>query len=395
MNLNKFYTVMIVPEKTSEVRRFVIPAWIVRTSAMGIAFTTLFGMVMFYDYWRVMGEISENKQLKMENRRLRQQVQVFKNKVATIESTMERVKTLATRLKVITNIEDHGGLLQTLNQSLPDSSSNLGNLSDVVQALTHTQLASQSNTSNVDTDEEVDSTSRNAASAGSGTNAGNAANTGNATQSQPSPGSTAAGNGTQPPTAVSSSAPTAMLESPLDPENPEDALLRREYDDLDERMTLLNRDSLYTETELQDLYELLGDQKAFLSALPTRKPAVGYFTSGFGIRKSPIGGKVKMHEGLDIANHIGTPIRAPADGVVIFAEVKSGYGQTVILDHGYGLETWYGHTKKILVSKGQHVRRGDTIALVGNTGRSTGPHVHYEVRVNGYPVNPLSYILEN
>ncbi|MCM2279241.1 MAG: M23 family metallopeptidase [Oligoflexia bacterium] len=102
-----------------------------------------------------------------------------------------------------------------------------------------------------------------------------------------------------------------------------------------------------------------------------------------------------MHEGLDIANRPGTVIKAPADAVVAFANVKAGYGQTLILDHGYGLETWYAHTRKILVSKGQKVRRGESIAQLGNSGRSTGPHLHYEVRVNGYPVDPLSYILEN
>lgn len=334
MNLNRFYTIMIVPEKTSQVRRIVIPAWVVRTTAVAMAFTILLGIVMFYDYWYVMGEISANKQLKMENRRLRQQVQVFKNKVATIESTMERVKTFATRLKVITNIEDRGGLLQSLNQTIPDAS-----------AITTTGAAANITTS------------------------------------------------------TATASPTLRLtpaeDSPLDPEDPEDAMLRREYEELDEQFTELNQNSLLLETELQDLYELLGDQKAFLAALPTRKPAIGYYTSGFGVRKSPIGGKVKMHEGLDIANHLGTPIRAPADGVVLFADVKAGYGQTVVLDHGYGLQTWYGHAGKILVTRGEKVKRGDEIALMGSTGRSTGPHVHYEVRVNGYPVNPLSYILEN
>ncbi len=348
MNLNKFYTIMVVPEKTSQVRRLIIPAWIVRTAAVGMAFTILLGLVMFYDYWRVMGEISENKQLKMENRRLRQQVQVFKNKVATIESTMERVKTFATRLKVITNIEDRGGLLQSLNQQIPDASVGISDETEVAPTAQTAQTAP-------------------------------------ATPAAPKVSTAPA----------SSTAPTAMNNSPLDLEDPEDALLRRDYEELDQHFTLLNRDSLYVETELQDLYELLGDQKAFLSALPTRKPAEGYYTSGFGIRKSPIGGKVKMHEGIDIANRLGTFIHVPADGVVVFAAVKAGYGQTVIVDHGYGLETWYGHAKKLLVNKGQHVRRGETIAQMGNTGRSTGPHVHYEVRVNGFPVNPISYILEN
>jgi murein DD-endopeptidase MepM/ murein hydrolase activator NlpD len=354
MNLNKFYTVMIVPEKTAQVKRVVIPAWIVRTAAAAMAFTILLGLVMFYDYWRVMGEISENRQLKMENRRLRQQVQVFKNKVATIESTMERVKTFATRLKVITNIEDRGGLLQSLNQPIPDAAVGISEPKSKSTSLEDPTHSEEIKTSSV---------------APASTNA-----TANASSA--------------PPTAKNDS-------SPLDPEDPEDALLRREYEELDEHFTLLNHDSLFVETELQDLYELLGDQKAFLSALPTRKPAEGYFSSGFGIRKSPIGGKVKMHEGVDIANALGTAIHVPADGVVVFAAVKAGYGQTVVVDHGYGLETWYGHARKILVTKGQHVHRGDTIAQMGNTGRSTGPHVHYEVRINGWPVNPISYILEN
>jgi murein DD-endopeptidase MepM/ murein hydrolase activator NlpD len=373
MNLNKFYTIMIVPEKTSQVRRLIIPAWIVRSAAVGMAFVILLSLVMFYDYWRVMGEISENKQLKMENRRLRQQVQVFKNKVATIESTMERVKTFATRLKVITNIEDRGGLLQSLNQQqIPDASTGLPTengvavakpklISDDVQDIKEAKVIKTSATQNT------------------------------ATTDAPAAATAPAA----PVAPAAPTAPTAMNDSPLDPEDPEDVLLRRDYEELDQHFTFLNHESLFVETELQDLYELLGDQKSFLSALPTRKPAEGYFSSGFGVRKSPIGGKVKMHEGVDIANRLGTSIRVPADGVVVFAAVKAGYGQTVVIDHGYGLETWYGHAKKLLVSKGQHVRRGEIIAQMGNSGRSTGPHVHYEVRVNGFPVNPISYILEN
>ena len=122
---------------------------------------------------------------------------------------------------------------------------------------------------------------------------------------------------------------------------------------------------------------------------------MGYFTSGFGVRRSPYGGREKMHEGLDIANYPGTAIRAPADGTVVYAGAKAGYGQTLILDHGYRLETWYAHTRRILVRTGQRVRRGEAIAQLGNSGRSTGPHLHYEVRINGIPVDPLSYILEN
>ena len=102
-----------------------------------------------------------------------------------------------------------------------------------------------------------------------------------------------------------------------------------------------------------------------------------------------------MHEGLDIANRLGTVIRAPADGEVTSAASKAGYGLTLILNHGYGIETWYGHLRKFTVTKGDKVKRGTKIALLGNSGRSTGPHVHYEVRVHGYPVDPRSYIFED
>ncbi len=364
---NRFYTLMIVPEKTAQVRKIVLPAWMLRGAAVVVAFIALLATVMVFDYWYVMSQIGENKQLKLENRKLRQQVQIFKNKMITVENTMERVKTFATRLKVITNIEDHGNLLQTLNQQkLPDASSNIG----APAPKTAADIATTS----------PDTAAESVPAFGPATAAQSAASEAALAQAITTSGTPPSGDN------------TASASAPL---SPEDAELKQDYEALNERFTELNRETLYVEQMLQDQYELLADQKAFLAALPTRKPAIGYFTSGFGIRKSPYGGRVKMHEGLDIANRPGTLIKAPADGVVAFAATKSGYGQTLILDHGYGLETWYGHTRKLMVSKGQHVRRGEQIALLGNSGRSTGPHVHYEVRVHGTPVDPLSYILEN
>ncbi len=363
---NRYYTLMIVPEKTSQVRKIVIPAWMAKSAAVGLALFTLVGVVMVLDYWYVMSQIGENKQLKMENRRLRQQVQVFKNKVTTIESTMERIKTFATRLKVITNIEDRSNLLQSLNNiKLPDAATNIGSAPTPIDGGKNASTAAVEGSESTNGDAPPHS-SPNPATAAPKTIGFNSVISGALA------GGTLAGI-----------------------EDPEDALLRREYEQLDERFTDLNRDTLYVEQMLQDQYELLADQKSFLAALPTVKPVVGYFTNGFGVRRSPFGGRVKMHEGLDIANRPGTVIKSPAEGLVTFSATKPGYGQTVIIDHGYGIETWYGHTRKFLVSKGQKVRRGEPIAQVGNSGRSTGPHLHYEVRVHGTPVDPLSYILEN
>jgi murein DD-endopeptidase MepM/ murein hydrolase activator NlpD len=101
-----------------------------------------------------------------------------------------------------------------------------------------------------------------------------------------------------------------------------------------------------------------------------------------------------MHEGLDIGATPGTPIYAPADGIVVYSGTKPGFGNTLSIDHGYGIETIYAHAKALKVVKGVHLHRGDLIAEVGNTGYSTGPHLHYEIRINGIAVDPLYYILD-
>ena len=123
-------------------------------------------------------------------------------------------------------------------------------------------------------------------------------------------------------------------------------------------------------------------------------PARGWVTSDFGIRLDPYTAERVMHKGLDIANSFGAPVMAPADGVVIFAGTEGGYGKVVVIDHGYGVKTRFGHLSKLEVKTGDRVKRGQVVGAVGNTGRSTGPHLHYEVRVNGIPENPRKFILE-
>ena len=118
-------------------------------------------------------------------------------------------------------------------------------------------------------------------------------------------------------------------------------------------------------------------------------PVTGTISSRYGV-SSKI--RVSTHTGLDIAATTGTPIKVVADGTVAFAAYSGSYGYLVKVDHGNGVETWYGHTSKILVKEGQEVKAGDTIALVGSTGNSTGPHLHFEVRINGEHVNPQKYL---
>jgi murein DD-endopeptidase MepM/ murein hydrolase activator NlpD len=142
----------------------------------------------------------------------------------------------------------------------------------------------------------------------------------------------------------------------------------------------------------EEIQGFLNDQRSLLAAKPEGWPAKGWMTSGFGMRKSPFTGHRKMHEGVDIAARTGTPVYATADGIVSRAETTPGYGKLVVIEHGYGYKTYYAHNSKILVKVGQRVKRGENISAVGNTGSSTGSHVHYEVRRNGVPLNPRKFL---
>lgn len=135
-----------------------------------------------------------------------------------------------------------------------------------------------------------------------------------------------------------------------------------------------------------------GGVNAVSSTTPSIWPVTGTITSNFGYRGNPIGGGTGFHEGLDIAVDYGTPVRATASGKVSMAGWVDGYGNLVEIDHGNGFVTRYGHNSMLLVVQGQEVKAGDIISLAGSTGRSTGPHVHYEVRVNGTPTDPLLFL---
>jgi len=155
----------------------------------------------------------------------------------------------------------------------------------------------------------------------------------------------------------------------------------------------LKAETSIQERSFQELVEYLEDQKSLLASTPSIWPVKGWLTSSFGYRTSPFTGRREMHKGIDVATRTGTPIIAPADGIVVFAGREGGFGNMLLVDHGYGIMTRYGHCSSVEVKKGDKVKRGDIIAKVGNTGRSTGPHLHYEVAVNGVAVNPMRYIL--
>ena len=164
---------------------------------------------------------------------------------------------------------------------------------------------------------------------------------------------------------------------------------------LDGDLSMLTNQVKMRQVSFQELDEFFKNQKSLLASTPSIWPARGWVTSGFGYRKSPFTGLPEKHEGLDIAARKGSEIRSPADGKVIATGREYGYGNMIKIDHGYGVITRFGHNSKNLVKVGDPVKRGQLIARVGNTGRSTGPHLHYEIIVNGVPINPRNYILED
>ncbi|MBG0777753.1 MAG: M23 family metallopeptidase [Desulfovibrionaceae bacterium] len=155
----------------------------------------------------------------------------------------------------------------------------------------------------------------------------------------------------------------------------------------------LSTDVRLEEVRQQELMRAIRENQDILASTPSIWPTEGWISSRFGYRMSPFTGRREFHKGIDISGRTGTPIYAPAKGVVTFTGVDGGYGKCVVISHGSGIITRYAHLHKYTVKKGQIVSRGELVGRMGSTGRSTGPHLHYEVRLNGVCVNPMRYIL--
>ncbi|MGQ9693226.1 MAG: peptidoglycan DD-metalloendopeptidase family protein [Thermodesulfobacteriota bacterium] len=166
-------------------------------------------------------------------------------------------------------------------------------------------------------------------------------------------------------------------------------LVQRLHDDIHS----LQREISRQESNLKNIQRLLENQKTMLLATPSLWPVLGSITSTFGeTRLSPAAGGVRPHKGVDISAPLGTPIVAAAEGIIVFAGWQAEMGKSIYLDHGHGFATMYGHLKTIMVKQGEKVKKGQIIGTVGMTGNSTGPHLHYEVHVQGIPVNPQVYL---
>ncbi|MBC2713254.1 MAG: M23 family metallopeptidase [Desulfosarcina sp.] len=168
-----------------------------------------------------------------------------------------------------------------------------------------------------------------------------------------------------------------------------EGLMREMHQQVDE----LDMASHRQENSFGALLDKLEGQRNLLASTPAIRPTSGWMTSRFGYRVSPFTGRKEFHKGVDIANRKGTAILATANGIVSYAGKKGTMGNVLVIDHGHGMITRYAHLNKSLKNRGEKVKRGDIVAQMGDSGRSTGPHLHYEVHLNGVPVNPAKYIL--
>ncbi|MGZ3772920.1 MAG: M23 family metallopeptidase [Pseudobdellovibrionaceae bacterium] len=330
----KKVTLFVVSNQTGKTRKIVLSAaWL-----KAISFITAVIIIIFaaglVDYFGLLLQAMENKRLKAENAQLLKQFQVVESKVSALENSLERVKTFTTKLKLITNVDAEDRITKLTIGSKPAAGQQIEEYEPMEQREGGDALAKQDK--------------------------------------------------------------TFASAKPL---NDQVGELANEESDKDYASLVVRIDKAVKETQLKEqsvisLWESLSERQSLMNSTPNMKPAKGWITSRFGYRVSPFTGKTALHAGLDIAAAPGSPVYAPADGVVTFASYDESYGKLISIDYGYGVATRFGHLSQIYVQVGQRVNKWDVVGAVGNTGRSTGPHLHYEVRINGTAVDPINYILD-
>jgi len=297
----RFFTVFIVPQDPSHIRKFKLPLNVLKTIAVAASISFAGFSFILFDYTKVKLKTHELNMLRKENAEQKIQLQTFASKMTDLEFHMAKLKQFDKKLRIITNMEVPAGSNQMLGIGGPSP-------------------------------EEEDMVTLGGA---------------------------------------------------------RDGLIKQMHSDLDQ----LKTEAMTQEKSFTELHEYLFKQTSLFASTPAIWPARGWVTSTFGYRISPFTGLKQMHEGIDIANAAGTPVFAPADGIVSKVDRENGLGKNVVINHGYGIVTRYGHLSEMYVHVGKRVKRGEKIAAIGSTGRSTGPHLHYEVLVNRVNVNPDKYIL--
>jgi len=357
--MDNHFTIMVIPEREKRVRSFRIPKTIFNGAVFLCVLTIFLIGILVYDYQQILGQVYKNKHLSIENRQLKEQIQLFQMKINSLTEDIDRIHTFEKKLRIITGIKEQD--LTRPIQPADDKSPADSTTNPEKKELDQKQLKSSILNKNFQDDEEYQNLKelyeqKIATTFGLQTGYSYTKEWSNLTQ--------------------------------------QSFALAEQFAKFDFQFKEVKKFISILEVNIHDLDLFILDNDSFLKSTPTLLPAKGWITSYYGPRKSHYARRIKMHEGIDIGAKNGSAVVATADGIVTYSGKKPGFGYFVQLDHGYGIETIYGHAKKLMVKSGQRVKRGQMIARVGSTGLSTGPHVHYEVRINGTPVDPLYYILD-
>ena len=364
--MDKYFTIMLIPEKEKGVKSIRIPHLVLKTVAFIFALTLILLSVLAYDYWQILSEVRQNNHLTIENRQLREQIQLFQMKVNSISEDLSRIYTFEKKLRVITGIEEQPEQMYDLD-SLPEAdepeetnSSNVPvkNSSSKLFLNSPPELQDFKRFKKNEQYQDLKSLYEQKILAYFGLNA------------------------------------SQIFWDKWNELTQNSLSLASSFAEFDYKFLNIKKVIKTLEVNINKIDQFILDRESFLRSTPTLLPTRGWVTSYYGPRISPTAKVLRMHEGIDIGAVSGTPIVASADGRVIFSGSKPGFGNIVHIDHGYGIESFYAHAKKVIAKIGSTVKRGEPVAAIGNTGSSTGPHLHYEIRVNGTPVDPLYYILD-
>ena len=360
--MGRYFTIMVVPERDKGVRSFRVPKILLRAFLFMGVISVFILSILAYDYWEILKQVYENRHLTVENRQLKEQIQLFNMKIHALTNDIERIKTFERKLRVISGIEQSNMTTPLVGPPEQEQEEEEGEATGQgMPPLSDTGSKSIQDLENFKDDAEF-------------------LDLQNLYEQK-----------------------MAMALGPWARHTytkewnqlaRRSFLLAESYAELDYKFKMIKNQVKGLEVDIHELDQFLLDRDSFLKSTPTLMPTRGWITSYYGPRISPTSKRPKMHEGIDIGARPATPIVAPADGVVTDAGRRLGLGNFIQLNHGYGIETIYAHAKTLSVERGERVSRGDELATVGSTGHSTGPHVHYEVRVNGTPVDPLYFILD-
>lgn len=337
------YTLILVADERSPVKRFQVPKLYVQRAIYGAAAIGLVFLLATWDYWRVRSDNAELAGLRVEASEQREQIRRFESTLTEARVELDRVRELERKVRIIANLpgaSNVGGEGVTEIPPMPEGMEG--------QPILPAGVPLDPN----------------------------------------APQPTGQGGGALPADALSTFGELELREQALSSDGAQ--RLHR----LGAVAEGLGEVASVRGGSLDLLLVELEDKRVRLESMPSVWPARGWLTSRFGPRVSPFTGRSQLHAGIDIAGAKGTPITAPARGRVVYAGRKGPLGNALVIDHGFGVRTVYGHNDKVLVDVGDTVERGDRVANIGTSGRSTGPHLHYVVEVNGKPKNPLDYIFD-